>query len=71
MVVSSSLTPGQIFALYYYINSCYYSSDYIRTMVTCAGGKFLLPAGYIIGSLITCSYINYSSKDVSLAHRDA
>ena len=23
-----------------------------------------------IGSLITCSYINYSSKDVSLAHRD-
>ena len=68
VIVSSNLTPGQIFAFYYYINSCYYSSDFICTMMTCAGGRFLLPAGHIIGSLISCSYINYSSKTVLSAY---
>ena len=33
VVVSSSLTPGQTFALYYYINSCYYSSDCIACIL--------------------------------------
>ena len=33
--MSWSLTPGQIFALYYYINSCYYSSDWYMRIVFC------------------------------------